>query len=362
MKKYMLPAAALFFGLTGYAVADGYDLTVKSIGELAVYSGAAASGDYITMYDASADKFVKIDPRTQTFTTVNTTAGNFAGTVTLNDDSGASPSLILQDGTDETATFSKADADFLSLTTDATDGLNILTGNLKVGNGTPGVTLNGEDAYVEGTFEVDGAQQYDGAAVFNSTVALATTVTQTRAPSADSATTNKGIAVNLTAPVDTTGTNTHNGVDVGLTISNATGGTNKVNALNVGNVTGDAQDDVTGLRIGTGTTLGTSNAVVIGSGWDNGLVTDSGVQINSTNGTAVTALRFAFDTVASGQTAKTTTLTGVTSSSRCVASPNEIPTNVGYIKSVAPGTDQVVITVNTDPGASNLDFTVICLN
>ncbi len=33
---------------------------------------------------------------------------------------------------------------------------NILTGNLKVGNGTPDVTLNGNDAYVTGTLEVDG--------------------------------------------------------------------------------------------------------------------------------------------------------------------------------------------------------------
>lgn len=35
--------------------------------------------------------------------------------------------------------------------------------NLKVGNGTPTVTLNGEDMYVEGTFEVDGAARFDGA-------------------------------------------------------------------------------------------------------------------------------------------------------------------------------------------------------
>jgi len=38
-----------------------------------------------------------------------------------------------------------------------------LSEDLKVGNGTPSVTLNGEDAYVEGTFEVDGAARLDGA-------------------------------------------------------------------------------------------------------------------------------------------------------------------------------------------------------
>lgn len=189
-----------------------------------------------------------------------------------------------------------------------------------------------------------------------------TTFTENRTPAADSATTNNGLAVNLTAPVDTTGTNTHNAVNVALTISNATGGTNAVNAINIGNVTGDAQDNVTGLKIGTGTTLGTSNAIQIGSGWDAGIVTDSAVQINSTNGTAITAIRFAFDAVANGQTTKTTTLTGATASSRCVASAAETATNVTAIRSVVPGTDSVVITVTADPGASNMDYTVVCYN
>jgi len=80
------------------------------------------------------------------------------------------------------------------------------------------------------------------------------------------------------------------------------------------------------------------------------------------SGTAITKLLFAFDTVASGGSSKTTTLTGATSSSRCVASAAETATNAVYIRSVVPGTDQVVITTSGDPGASNLDFTVICLN
>lgn len=36
-----------------------------------------------------------------------------------------------------------------------------VTGNLKVGNGTPTVTQNGEDAYVEGSFEADGPARFD---------------------------------------------------------------------------------------------------------------------------------------------------------------------------------------------------------
>lgn len=44
------------------------------------------------------------------------------------------------------------------------------SGNLRIGNGTPTTTLNGEDAYIEGTFEVDGASRFDGAVTFTSSV------------------------------------------------------------------------------------------------------------------------------------------------------------------------------------------------
>ncbi|HUV95813.1 MAG TPA: hypothetical protein VMX14_13440 [Anaerolineae bacterium] len=45
----------------------------------------------------------------------------------------------------------------IGITPEATGSVNILTGNLKVGNGNPSVTLDGEDAFVEGTMEVGGA-------------------------------------------------------------------------------------------------------------------------------------------------------------------------------------------------------------
>ncbi len=45
----------------------------------------------------------------------------------------------------------------------ATGRIDILTGSLKIGNGTPDTTLNGEDVYVEGTLEVDGSVNLDGA-------------------------------------------------------------------------------------------------------------------------------------------------------------------------------------------------------
>jgi hypothetical protein len=94
-----------------------------------------------------------------------TTGGTMTGNITLDDGSTDSPSIIFTDETDETATFTKTDSGFLGLTTVAADGLNILVGNLKVGNGTPDQTLNGEDGYIEGGLEVDGPIYADGGIV-----------------------------------------------------------------------------------------------------------------------------------------------------------------------------------------------------
>ena len=45
--------------------------------------------------------------------------------------------------------------------------LAVTAGNLTVGNGTPDVTQNGEDAYIEGTLEVDGLATLDGGSDYN---------------------------------------------------------------------------------------------------------------------------------------------------------------------------------------------------
>ncbi len=67
-------------------------------------------------------------------------------------------------------TISNATDGDITVTTASGGSLNVLTGNLKVGNATPDVTLNGEDAYVEGTFEVDGASRFDGTLTANGTL------------------------------------------------------------------------------------------------------------------------------------------------------------------------------------------------
>lgn len=53
--------------------------------------------------------------------------------------------------------------DVVRLTSGAATGLwNVLAGNLKVGNATPSLAQNGEDAYVEGMLEVDGPARFEG--------------------------------------------------------------------------------------------------------------------------------------------------------------------------------------------------------
>jgi hypothetical protein len=93
-----------------------------------------------------------------------------AGVLTIDDSSGAPPNIVLTDGTDETVTISKTDAAAMTITSSASgadDGLQILTGNLLVGNGTPGETINGEDLYIEGISEFDGTANFDGTVDFD---------------------------------------------------------------------------------------------------------------------------------------------------------------------------------------------------
>lgn len=107
--------------------------------------------------------------------TWSTGTQTFAGAVTFDDGAGASPNVTWQDGTDETAVLGKVDAGNLTVTTVAGDGLQVLTGNLFVGNGTPGETINGEDLYVEGISEFDGTANFDGAVDFDGTITIDTT-------------------------------------------------------------------------------------------------------------------------------------------------------------------------------------------
>lgn len=75
--------------------------------------------------------------------------------ITFDDGVTDSPALTWKDATDTTLAIVKVDNDFATFTTAAGTGVQITTGNLKVGNGTPTTAQDGEDCYVEGTFEFD---------------------------------------------------------------------------------------------------------------------------------------------------------------------------------------------------------------
>jgi len=80
--------------------------------------------------------------------------------------------IVEQSDGDDRLTVSNAGA--VALTQDAgTDLVNVLTGSLKIGNGSPSVAQDGEDGYVEGQLEVDGEAQFDGAIDANSTSGFA---------------------------------------------------------------------------------------------------------------------------------------------------------------------------------------------
>lgn len=80
---------------------------------------------------------------------------------------------VLVIGADGGVTLDETADDAVALTFGAGGGIfTVATGNLQVGGGTPGVTLNGQDAYVTGTFEVDGAAQFDGAVAATSTLGV----------------------------------------------------------------------------------------------------------------------------------------------------------------------------------------------
>lgn len=171
----------------------------------------------------------------------------------------------------------------------------------------------------------------------------------TSAATADSAATDMGIDLNLTTPVDTTGTNIHYGLNIDTTIGNASGGTNTATAINIANVTGDAQV--------------TETAISVGTGFDKGIITNSGLQVNSTNGTNFTAIRLATDTdLDNGQTSEVVTVTGATSASLCFATITNDSTNEVSVTNVVAGTDQATVQVSGDPGASGADLAVICYN
>ena len=113
------------------------------------------------------------------------------GDIDIDDGVTDSPALTFTDATAETAAFIKTDAGVLGLTTDATDGLNVLVGNLFVGDGAAGTAaMDGEDAYIEGELEVDGACEFDGAVNIDGALSIDAAITLANGLTIDNATNN----------------------------------------------------------------------------------------------------------------------------------------------------------------------------
>lgn len=167
-------------------------------------------------------------------------------------------------GADGGVTLDETSDDVVALTTGAGAGtFSVLTGNLKVGNGSPGTAQDGEDAYVEGNFEVDGTVKHDGE--------VDLTLVNVAGASAN--------------PLDYTGTaGIMDGsddltiVDINLTNADHTGASNTVQGIDIAGITADPQATETAVKIGAGWDYGLDldgNVVVIGA--------DAGVTLDETS-------------------------------------------------------------------------------
>lgn len=239
------------------AVSIDANLTVTPLaaGLLQVVTGNLAVGNGVpTVAQDGEDAYVEggfeVDGAARfdgAITAISTITGQ--NTLALDDGVTDSPILRLQDATDETADIQKLDAGFVTITTVAGDGVSIRTGNFTVGNGVPTTAQDGEDAYVEGLFEVDGTARFDGALNANGAVTAASTVASTLTNAA-------GASAN---PFDYTatagimdGTDDLTIFDINLTNANHTGVTNTIYVMEIANITGDADATEDAIQIGTG--------------------------------------------------------------------------------------------------------------
>ena len=119
-------------------------------------AGADAGFDETITLPALSGSFAIIQPTSNGTATAQLASSATGSLIHLNETGAATPNLLELEvgGTD---TFVIGNSGATTITTSAgTDLVNVLTGNLKIGNGSPTQTLNGEDAYIEGTLEIDG--------------------------------------------------------------------------------------------------------------------------------------------------------------------------------------------------------------
>lgn len=79
------------------------------------------------------------------------------------------------------------------------------------------------------------------------------------------------------------------------------------------------------------------------------------------SGSTISEMYIGTDAVASGQTSKVTTVTGISTSARCNVTLSEVATNSISVRAAVPTANTLTVTVSGDPGASNADYNYICI-
>lgn len=206
-------AGSLTLGSTFYqtaivsAAAGNIALTVNASGSGAVTIGGISTGNVII--GDGGGIFTVLGSSDIGDTLASDTLSVLAKVDTdlvIDDDTTNSPALVLRDAGENDWQFVKVNGagGNLTATSDAaTSDFQIVTGNLKVGGGSEGVTLNGEDAYITGTLEVDAAAQFDGTVTVNDDTVFTDQILVTLADN-DEEITVTGTATNMTAAAQLT--------------------------------------------------------------------------------------------------------------------------------------------------------------
>lgn len=149
------------------AAAGDVALTIDAAGAGTITIGGTSTGKITT--DNLVELFGATDIGDASTDTLTITS-KVDSDLVLDDDTTDSPALTLRDAGEATCSIVKvngATANTTLTTSSASASVQIVTGNLKVGGGTEDVTLNGNDGYVTGTFEVDGTTRFDADMALN---------------------------------------------------------------------------------------------------------------------------------------------------------------------------------------------------
>ena len=137
---------SIYLAAIAAAASGNINLTIDAAGTGTITLGGTSTGKVTT--DNVVEMFGDVEIGNANTDTLSITS-IIDSNVTLDDGTTDSPSLILKDATNETGTFVKADGSHTTFTPNAGDqAFQILTGNLRVGNGSEGTAaMDGEGGH-----------------------------------------------------------------------------------------------------------------------------------------------------------------------------------------------------------------------